>query len=478
MPWRSFTREQGWLFPPTLDDLMPSDHPARFVAAFVDELPASCWETLGVDLAGEAIGAPAYHPRALLGVWLYGFMTGLRSSRKLEAACRDQVPYLWLTGWQHPDHNTLWRFYQAHRPHLRYLLRETVQTAVRLALLDWAVQAVDGTKVGGNAARERTLDAQGLRRLLERTETAIADLEAQNEGGDDPPPPQLPDALQRATNLRDRVRAALQQSEQERRTVNLTDPEAHFMPGRQGFVVGYNAQVMVAPVTGTTQVLITAAAVVQQPTDNAQLLPLMEQAAELTGKPAGMTLADAGYFSGPNLAACAARGQAVAIPEKQPHPAHPYHKDRFHYDPGKDEYACPEGQPLHFGHVKHRTAEAPVRVYRTPRGVCHTCPAFGICTKDAVAGRLLEVTPADGALRAHRAWMATPTAQAVLRPRKQLVEPVFGILKEQRHVRRFLLRGLNNVRAEWELLAAAFNLRSLWSAMRRSLAGPPPISAN
>ena len=68
-----------------------------------------------MEIDGEVLGAPAYHPRALLSVWLYGFMTGVRSCRKLEAACRDQIPYLWLTGWQHPDHNTLWRFYRGHR---------------------------------------------------------------------------------------------------------------------------------------------------------------------------------------------------------------------------------------------------------------------------------------------------------------------------------------------------------------------------
>ena len=84
-------------------------------------------------------------------------MTGIRSSRKLEAACRDQVPYLWLTGWQHPDHNTLWRFYQAHRHAMRKLLKYTVATAVELELIDLAVQAVDGTKIAANAARDRTL---------------------------------------------------------------------------------------------------------------------------------------------------------------------------------------------------------------------------------------------------------------------------------------------------------------------------------
>jgi transposase len=86
-------------------------------------------------------------------------MTGIRSSRKLEAACRDQVPFLWLTGWQHPDHNTLWRFYQAHRQPMRKLLKYTVATAVELRLIDLTVQALDGTRIPANAARDRIYDA-------------------------------------------------------------------------------------------------------------------------------------------------------------------------------------------------------------------------------------------------------------------------------------------------------------------------------
>ena len=102
MPLRSFNREQAWLLPPTLGELIPIDHPARFVAEFVDSLDREAWIELEVSPDGEPSGAPAYHPRALLSVWLYGFVTGIHSSRKLEAACRDQVPFLWLTGWQHP----------------------------------------------------------------------------------------------------------------------------------------------------------------------------------------------------------------------------------------------------------------------------------------------------------------------------------------------------------------------------------------
>ena len=90
--------------PPTLGELLPLDHPARFVAEFVDALDRpEDWPELGVKIDGGGAGrAPAYHPRALLSVWLNtASMTGVRSCRKLEAACRDQIPYLWQTRCQH-----------------------------------------------------------------------------------------------------------------------------------------------------------------------------------------------------------------------------------------------------------------------------------------------------------------------------------------------------------------------------------------
>jgi hypothetical protein len=89
MPLRPFNREQIWLLPPTLGELIPDNYPARFVAEFVDAIDGASWVQLGIGLDGEPLGAPVYHPRVLLSVWLYGFMSGIRSSRKLEAACRD-----------------------------------------------------------------------------------------------------------------------------------------------------------------------------------------------------------------------------------------------------------------------------------------------------------------------------------------------------------------------------------------------------
>ena len=472
MPLRDMDGEQMWLLPPSLDELLPLDHPARFVAVFVDALDKEGWAELGVEINGDPLGAPAYHPRALLCVWLYGFMTGVRSCRKLEAACRDQIPYLWLTGWQQPDHNTLWRFYKEHRQAMRRLFKRTVRTAVAMQLVDLAVQAVDGTKVAANATRDRTYDAERGRRLLDRLEKAIEDLEAQNEGGQDAPAVHLPEELADKRALREQVRQAMDDlaSQEGLRHINLTDKDARLLKTRHGIVPGYNAQSMVSPIEVDDEasgMLITAVDVVDDPTDYGQFTPMLEQAEETTGTKACMTLADAGYYSGSNLSECAGRGQGVAMPETSQRQSrgHPYHKDRFAYDESSDSFMSPQGKALPFERIHISSKGAHFRFYRAPGAVCRACPAFGVCTKSK-NGRNVSVGPYDAALRRHRAWMATSAAKEVYQLRKQLVEPVFRIIKEQRAGRRFLLRGLANVAAEWTVLATAFNLRTLWRVWR------------
>ena len=108
-------------------------------------------------------------------------------------------------------------------------------------------------------------------------------------------------------------------------------------------------------------------------------------------------------------------------------------------------------------------------LYRASGAVCRECPAFGVCTKDRRKGRALHLGPHDSVLREHRTWMETGEAKGMYDRRKQLVEPIFGIIKEQLGARKFLLRGLANVSAEWTVLATAFNLRTLWKAWRSRL---------
>ena len=480
MPLREMNREQIWLLPPTLDELVPSDHPARFVAEFVDALGREDWTKLDVDIEGDPLGAPAYYPRALLSVWLFGFMTNVRSCRKLEAACRDQIPYLWLTGWQHPDHNTLWRFYQRHRLNMRELFKRTVRTAVMVGLVDLAVQAVDGTKLAANAALQRTLDAERLRQLLDRVESTIRELEAQHEAGDDGTPARLPEKLANRKALRQRVRQAMEDlPERERPSrykrpnrINLTDKDARLMQTRQGVVPGYNAQAMVSPLAeegGMAGMLVTAVDVVDEANDTARLTPMVEQAEEVTGVRVPMTLADAGYFAGKHLEELHQRGQQVVMPDLARPTNHPYHKDQFVYDEENDSYLCPHGQRLVSAGLKDNKRKK-ARVYRiAAASVCRDCPAFGVCTTNASDERSVEIGIHEAALRRHRSWMATGEAQRAYRRRLALVEPLFAFLKNQLGAQRLTLRGMNNVKAEWIMLATAFNLRTLWRVWRHQI---------
>ena len=133
---------------------------------------------------------------------------------------------------------------------MRKLRRRTVRTAVAMELVDLAVQAVDGTKVAANASSCRSYDAEGLAKLLERLDQAIAELEDQNEGETDRVPVHLPEKLADKRTLRHQVRRAMDELEdlKGRKSINLTDRDARFMKMRQGFLPAYKAQAMVSPV--------------------------------------------------------------------------------------------------------------------------------------------------------------------------------------------------------------------------------------
>ena len=334
---------------------------------------------------------------------------------------------------------------------------------------DLAVQAVDGTKVAANAAGDQTCDMTRLEKLLARTEDAISELEAQNQSGDEPSPPRLPVELQQAQVLRERIQHDMSRLAQDHRItrVNLTDQDAQLMKGRQGIMPGYNAQAMGSPVAQSSGsgMLITAADVVDSAADSGQLIPMLEQAEEMIGERVPVTLADGGYHTAANLAAAAQRGDLLVMPERY-HPGvqGPYFRDEFVCDPATDSYHRPQGQRLPFRGLRGKNGKitGPFRVYRASRTVCWACPAYGVCTQDAHSGRALWIGPYDDLLRQHRHWMTTDRAQGLYARRKELIEPIFGILKEQIGARRFLMRGLANVRAEFRLLATVFNLRTLW----------------
>ena len=488
MPQRPCSRSIQWLVPPSLDDWVPADHPVRFVAEVLDGFDNAAWTRLGIRRTPDRRGAPRYAPEGLLALWLYGFSVGIRSSRGLEAACRDQIPFRWLSGNQTPDHNTLFRFLQQHPAAMKALYTETVRIAVHAGLVDWALQAVDGTKIGANAAVARSVTADDLDRLeadLDARIAAVLAEAADRQTRDEPGPPSLPPDLQEVTARKERIAAVRAElAQRSSRTGNLTDPEARLMKTRQGIVPAYNAQAVVSVVpppesspAGTPSGrLLVGTAVTTAENDRAQLSGMVANAAAQTGQAASLTVADTGYFSAAAIAACADAGQGVVVPEPTAHrtgAADLFALADFGYDAASDTFTCPAGQVLPF-RDQRQVGGVEVRRYRAATATCRTCPRRPQCTRAQHHGRALKVPVGAAHLPAHRTWMATAAAQQASQQRGRIIEPVFGILKEQLKARRFLRRGLAAVQAEWALLCAAFNLRTLTRWWQ--LAGAPRSS--
>src|SRR5262245_46983302 len=157
--------DQQWLFPPSLEDLLPGHHPARMIREFSD---GQDLESIGFRVRVSEDGRPNYSSNLLMKVWLYGYISRVRTTRTLERACMNDVGMLWLTGMNHPDHSTLWRFWRDNRKGIQKLFKQLLQIAVSLKLVGLVLHAVDGTKIYSQASEEKGLHRSSLENKLKR----------------------------------------------------------------------------------------------------------------------------------------------------------------------------------------------------------------------------------------------------------------------------------------------------------------------
>jgi len=458
---------KSWLFPRHLEEWVPAEHPARFLREFVDTLDVA---SVGFHVRTNEDGRPNYAADLLLKVWLYGYVNGLRSLRRLERACREHVGLMWLTGLHAPDHNTLWRFWRDNRAALRKVFKLVVQVAVRAQLVDVVLHAVDGTKVLAQGAKDRVRSREQVEEVLAHVDEAVEEVMAQIEAAAESehgPGYQLPAGWREQMLRREQLRELVAELEtNDRQSIHDLEREARFMKTRrEGTALAYNAQTVVE-----SGGLIVAEAVVSEETDHQQLVPMLDQVKANVGQVAAETVADAGYHTGEQLQQAEARQYGVVIGEQRhtggkagANPA--YESARFVYDAERDCCLCPQGKELRFQGTttKGKGGVDPVRVYR-----CHQfeqCPVRWQCSRDP-KGRTVSIGRFHAAITRQREKRATPEKRSLLKRRREIVEAPYGVIKEVMGFRRFTVAGLAQVRVQWSLICAAFNLRKLYCHWR------------
>ncbi len=438
-------RHTAYLMPPSLEDWLSEDHLARFIVEVIDQLDLS---NLTRQYAGR--GSRAHHPATLLGILVYGYATGVFSSRKLERATYDSVAFRYIAAGSHPDHDTLAAFRRRFLVEVVNVFLQVLELAKEMHLLTLGTISLDGTKIHANASRHSALSHGHIEKLEAQLKAEVQELLAlaeQADGADIPDGVSLPEEIKRredrlavmadaqrkiAARAEERfqrekadydgkmARRAAREKEAGKKLggkppkapepgpkasdqINLTDEQSRIMPvAGGGFEQAYNAQASAD--VGT--MLVVAARVTQAPNDKEQLVPmlaLIKAQSGVLGMPTCL-LADTGFCSEKNIAACEAAGVAplIAVARDQHHP----------------------------GWRERHSEPSPLAA-------------------DASAVQAM----------AHR--LKTKAGRALYALRKQTIEPVFGVIKSVMGFRQFSLRGLDLVSGEWSLVCLAWNLKRM-----------------
>ena len=420
---------------------------ARFVVEVIDRLDLSA-----MSRSYRGTGSASYHPALLLGILVYGYATGVFSSRKLERATYDSVAFRFIAANDHPDHDTIATFRRRFLKQIEGLFVQVLELAREMGMLKLGTVALDGTKIHANASRHSALSYEHAGKIEAQLKAEVAELLARAEAADAADVPDgmsIPDELARReerlaklAEARARIEArAKERFEREKAEheaklaareakaeatgkksggkppqppvegarptdqINLTDEASRIMPvAGGGFEQCYNAQAVVT----AGSLLVVAAQVVQAPNDKQQIAPMLERIDALPedlGRPVTL-LADNGYFSDANVMLC----------------------DAAQIDP-----MIALGRQSHYPSLSERFVEAP--------------PAPD------------NPTPLEA--MSHR--LQTPAGKKLYALRKQTPEPVFGIIKSVMGFRQFLLRGLDNVQGEWSLVTMAWNMKRMFA---------------
>ena len=506
-------RYQYYFLRETLETSIPDDHPVRVFDFVLDEHDWSKWHA-----RYPGGGRPAYPAEAMCKLLVYGYSVGIRSSRALEQACGNNRDFIWLMSGRTPDHDTIAAFRREHGPEFKKIFRTTVAVCVEAGMVSLKRLMVDGTRVEANNSSQRTKTAADLEEMLKgldaRIEKILAEAEAQDghedelfgrEGSPNTLPAELKDLRRQQEKLRqalDKVRGKMARAmaiegataeEAARKRVPITDPDSEVMKNKKG---GFGPNFTPFVGTDAGQVIV-AEGVTNSHHDDDHLMAAIEEAETATGQTIEQVQADSGYTTPGNLRSCELKGidpcmapiqtslersnaGEVIPPWPSDVPCEADHaegfkvnglsfpRDRhgkfakaaFRYEASKDCYLCPTGQKMERegNGLQRRKSGQMDTVYRCR--ACKGCSFRPVCTSDP-KGRRIKRREYEEVHERQAERMRDPQRREDYKLRKQTVEPVIGVIKEIVRLRRFLLRGLEGVCAEWSLACAAFNLKKL-----------------
>jgi transposase len=465
---RGSERGQHILFPCTLDEYIDEANPVRVIAAFVGALD---FAELGF-VRGEAAetGRPGYDPRLLLGLYIWGHLNKVRSSRKLERECERNLEAMWLLENLRPDFKTIADFRKDNGEPIKQTVVKFRLWCLTEGLYGREMVAVDGSKFKAVNNSERNFTRKKLAQVIERERVRIEEYlqaieEADQEEAQEPP--QSPLSGEQLREKLNKLKERMAQHEQLEQTlkksgesqVSLTDADARLMKTSKGSEVCYNVQTVV----DSKHKLIAAYAVTNDGNDLGQLANMAKQGQKALGVKEVTVLADGGYFDGNTIKECEEAGITTYLPLPQSGAATKqgvFTADRFMYDELRDVYVCPQGEELTFRGLEN-AHDKEYRIYRT--NACDTCPLRAQCTTSKKHGRRMRRWVDQAVLE--RLKERIRGQPELLKERKKLAEHPFGTIKRAMDQGYFLMRGMKKVTTETSLTVLGYNLKRVINIM-------------
>lgn len=500
--FKAYSQDQRFLFPPSLEEMIDTNHPVRVVNEVIDRVDIDI-----IIKKYKGGGTTSYHPRMLLKVLVYGYLNNVYSSRRIEACVKENIYFMWLAGMLQPDHRTINRF---RSERLRNILKEVFAQIVLLLVDSGHVSLkeiyTDGSKIESVANRYSFVWGKAIKTSRERIKQQLKELWsytqklAAEEKDDDTPPDfdkidsknvketiekidaalkdqEVPkDVKQKLNYARKNWPAKLKQYRKQekilgaRNSYSKTDPGATFMRMKEDYMKngqlkpGYNVQI------STNNQFVVNYSLHPNPTDTKTLIPHLKQFKQLYQTLPQAQITDAGYGTEENYQYLDKLGiDAYVKPtdfdrkqKKNWKPKNPYATDQLVYDAKDNKYYCPVGKPMPFIGTQTEKRNGVIRVHSLykARG-CRNCPLKEACHGQK-GNRIIKVNHKGNILKQKASErLKTETGIYYRRKRPVDVEPVFGNIKYNKNFKRFLLKGIEKTEIEWGLLCLAHNLKKI-----------------